>query len=111
MEQLLVKSPDFKSYYVNNVRIGITSNDFNLICGLVNSRSSWSSIYSRGPIIYPPFPSNVKGSSECIDFGPRWMEKIFGKLPDLPTGILNTKGIQASLHSMEERVRALSDET
>jgi hypothetical protein len=112
MEQILVKSPDFKSYYINNVRIGITSNDFNLLCGLINSPDqAGHPAIVEDQLSIRLSPQTLRVVANALTSALDGWEKIFGKLPDLPSGILNTKGIEASLDSMQERIRALSDET
>jgi hypothetical protein len=111
VQPTLVKSPDFKNYYVNNVKIGITSNDFNLICGLISSPDR----EGGAPIVEDQLsirlsPQTLRVVATSLTSALEGWEKIFGKLPEMTPGLVNIKGIEASLDTLQDKIRKLSDE-
>jgi hypothetical protein len=111
-QPIFVRNPEFKSYYINNVKIAMTSNDFNLICGQVNAAETEGAPTVVDDILSIRLsPQTLKvivsGLTSAID---GW-EKIFGKLPDLPAGTVNNKGIAASLDLLQNKIHKLAEET
>jgi hypothetical protein len=111
-QPIFAKSPDFKTYYANNVKIGMTSNDFSLICGQINSPDK----EGDAPVVEDQLsirlsPQTFRIMASALNSALDGWEKIFGKLPELSPGIVNNKGIAASLDLLQDKIRKLSDES
>jgi|ERR1700677_4061263 hypothetical protein len=110
-QPIFVRSPDFKNYYVNNVKIAITSNDFNLICGQINSPDQeGSAAIVEDQLSIRLSPQTLRVVAASLTSALEGWEKIFGKLSELTPGIVNIKGIEASLDTLQDKIRKLSDE-
>jgi hypothetical protein len=105
---IFVKSQDFKNYYVNNVKIVMTPNDFALVCGQIQPPDEGTETVVEEQFSVRLSPQSVKVLAHSLLSALEGWEKIFGKLPEPPDGVINTKGMVNTLSDLGERVRKLA---
>jgi hypothetical protein len=103
-----VKSQDFKNYYVNNVKIVITPNDLSLICGQIQPPDGSEVTVVEEQLAVRLSPQSVKVLATSLVSALEGWEKIFGKLPDPPAGLINAKGIADTLNDLQDKVLKLA---
>jgi hypothetical protein len=109
-EMTFVKSQDFKSYYVNNVKIIMTPNDFGLVCGQIQPPDGSTETVVEEQFAVRLSPQSLKVLAHSLLSTLEGWEKIFGKLPEPPDGVVNTKGMANTLSDLGDRVRKLATE-
>jgi hypothetical protein len=106
-----VKSQDFKSYYANNIKLVVTANDFALICGQIQPPDGGAITVVEDQLAVRLSPQSLRGLSTSLISALEGWEKIFGKLPEPPGGVVNAKGMANMLSDLQDKVRKLGTES
>jgi uncharacterized protein DUF3467 len=107
-EITFVRSQDFRNYYVNNVKIVMTPNDFGLICGQIQPPEGGKETVVEEQLAVRLSPQSLKVLATSLLSALDGWERIFGKLPEPPAGVVNTKGMADTLSDLQDQVRKLA---
>lgn len=100
------KSTDFHSYYSNNFRISISSNDVTLICGTVEAQDSVNPAVEEQFLVRLS-PLALKGLIPALQGAIDGWQKLFGVLPELRVGIVNNAGMADIVAKIEKHLNEL----